>query len=97
MADLVNGMQNMSVQDSRYAPGNGGGGGQIRGAYIPPHLRAKMTQQTNSPPPQVTNGPPPGPAPGPAPGPRGGNSWAQQPQRQLGQRPSLQPKPKRGL
>ncbi|KAK6343914.1 DEAD-box ATP-dependent RNA helicase [Orbilia brochopaga] len=81
MADLVNGMQNMSVQDSRYAPGNagGGGGGQIRGAYIPPHLRAKMSQQSNSPPPpaQVNNGP----APGPAPGPRGGNnSWAQQPQ-----------------
>ncbi|KAK6508956.1 DEAD-box ATP-dependent RNA helicase [Arthrobotrys musiformis] len=80
MADLVNGMQGMSMQDSRYAP-NGAAGGNAPGggrpAYIPPHLRAKMQQQAAAPAPQqqMNNGPAPvnnGP-----PAPRGGNSWSQ--------------------
>ncbi|KAF3088998.1 DEAD-box ATP-dependent RNA helicase [Orbilia oligospora] len=78
MADLVNGMQGMSMQDSRFAP-NGSAGGNASGAgrpaYIPPHLRAKMQQQAAPAPQQMNNGPAPvnnGP-----PAPRGGNSWSQ--------------------
>ncbi|KAF3940268.1 hypothetical protein ABW19_dt0209184 [Dactylella cylindrospora] len=83
MADLVNGIQNMSMQDSRFAPGAGGNNGApVRGAYIPPHLRAKMAAQTND----RSTPPPPQPQPqpqqqsqppinnGPAPT-RGGGSW----------------------
>ncbi|KAF3916771.1 hypothetical protein ABW20_dc0107972 [Dactylellina cionopaga] len=81
MADLVNGMQNMSMQNSRYAPnGNPGpNGAPIKGAYIPPHLRSRVAQQPSPPPqaqaqapapPQISNGPMPNDAPA-----RAGGSW----------------------
>lgn len=62
MAELVNGMNSMSVQDSRFAPrgGPGGPGGPGKPAYIPPHLRGKMAQaQAQQPAPQapINNGP----------------------------------------
>lgn len=76
MADQLN-MNNLSLQESQHAPkpgqqnGGGGGYGQGRSAYIPPHMRGARSGPAPGPPGGFSGPPPPMGGPngfGPPPG-----------------------------